>query len=185
MRRINYATPRDIPIKPYECDIVEIDIPLIPFILSMLLDRERKPYWSAESATDARHALAESGAKIIMGCAKDIIAEQQRLYRLLEGALYGTTYSVSVGLEPGAEPIYSPPIPLLPPIEFVEPGALLTQRTAMRLLDNLTNATVWPEAPDDRNIRQQLADILAAYETENGLDAEQLAQLVQIVAALV
>lgn len=171
---------------PWECELIDIDIPSIPFVLFALGHKAQRYYWKTdEDATKARQMLAKQGANILMGCSDKIVGAINQLYRLTDSIHNGTVYSTT-GEGTVDDPIvYSPAIPLVPQtLPGAEPGVKFSLEKALRLQDNLVNGTTYTDAPDDRNIRQQLEDIKLALEGQENLDPEILAELVQILAAL-
>lgn len=177
--------PRDAPRPPYECELVEVDIPAIPFMIAGLGFKAQKFLWSNEDeATFGRQLLAKQAASLLMPCGKDIVESIDRLYRLTDVIHNGSIYTYS-GSGTTLDPyVYNPPIPVVPyRVGPLEPSLRFSIDKIMKLDDNLVNGTTSDVTPDTRNFRQQLDDILAALDAE-GLDPEILAKLVQILAAL-
>ena len=185
MNKLQMSVPRTAPPPPYHCDLVEVDIEAIPFLLGALWRKEWRAYWNTDDdARDGRQLLAKQGAQLLMPCAKDIVERQDRLYALLDRAINGTPYNVS-GTGTDLDPyIWAPPLPVAPLAQYGLPGLLRQAEISGRELDNLTNGTTYDEAPDSRNIRQLLDDLKTALEGQSNLDPEILGELVQILAAL-
>jgi hypothetical protein len=185
MSRYNLSKPRPAPEPPYRCELVEIDVEAVPYMLGALWQREQRYHWlTADDAKRGRQLLAKEGAQLLMGCTREITNRQDALYALLDRAINGTEYSVS-GAGTDVEPyIWAPPLPTAPGPVYALPGLLRQAEISGRQLDNLTNGTTYDEAPDSRNIRQQLEDLIAALGEQESLDPEILAELVQILAAL-
>lgn len=184
--RINLVGKRAAPFPPISGHLACVPVPLIPHILGSLWLRSQKYWWA--TATDAKYGrkyLAETSAMLIQGCGDEIVQAVERLYRLTDSIHNGTQYAVSGMGTPEDPYVYNPPLPLVPVSEpGAEPSVKFSLEKSLRLLDNITNGTTYPDAPDARNIRQQLDDLIAAASGQGGLDDEMLAQLVQIVAAL-
>lgn len=180
------TVPRDAPRPPYACELVEVDIPAIPFMLAALGHKAQKFYWSNEDeATQGRQLLAKQAASLLMPCAKAIVESVDRLYRLTDVIHNGAIYSYT-GTGTTLDPyVYNPAMPIVPARQpGLEPSVKFSLEKILRLDDNLVNGTTYIDAPDARNLRQQLDDILAALQGEDSLDPEILAKLVQILAAL-
>lgn len=183
--RLNIVTKREAPIAPYPTCQVCVGVSLIPYILGSLWLRSQKYWWNDEGDSQrlGRQLLAEQGAYMLGGC-NNVELAIDRLYRLTDSIHNGTVYTVS-GEGTVEEPyVYSPDIPLVPAITTpLVPSIRATLEHSERLVDNLVNGTVYADASDPRNFRQQLEDLIAASEGA-GLDDEILEQLIAIVAAL-
>lgn len=185
--RLKLTKPRDAPYgPPWECELVELDTAWIPFILSGLWQKEQRYNWTTDNdAKKARQMLAKQGASILMGCSDKIVDSINQLYRLTDSIHNGAVYTVT-GAGTVEDPfIYSPPIPLVPQTQpGAEPGVKFSLEKALRLQDNLVNGTTYTDAPDARNVRQQLEDLILAVQGQGQLDDDMLAKLVQIAALL-
>lgn len=184
MTRLNRSAPRAAPPLPWRCELVEIDTDAVPFMLSALYLKEQRYNWlSEDDARDGRRMLAKQGAQLLMGCIKEITNRQDALYALADRAINGTAYGVS-GQGTDADPyVWSPPLSVAPLLQFDLPGLLKQAQTSGRQLDNLTNGTVYDEAPDNRNIRQQLDDLIVAAGGQQ-LDDEMYGKLIEIALLL-
>lgn len=184
--RYSIVTKRYAPIPPYECELVDVDIAAIPYMLHALWLKQQKYFWESDldNWRTARSLLARQGVSLLMPCAKDIVDAIDRLYRQQEVIHRGQVYTYEGEGTPEEPYIVSPPIPVVP-IAAVgeEPGQSFFIAKVMRLVDNLTNGTVHDDAPDARNVRQQLDDIKAAIEAIDTDDTDLLEQL-QVIAAL-
>lgn len=179
------AAVRTIPDEPWVCDIVEINPPIVPYLLTALYWRSQKFLWDgAEAARLARHALAIQGSELLMGCKAELIFEHKRLYRLMEGVYYGTSYADTGTLDTDGLPIITPAVPNIPPEVPIAPSMLTHSAAARNFLASLAIAEVNDDAIDVRNIRDQLDAIIAAIEASEGLDPEILAKLTEIAVLL-
>lgn len=179
------AAVREVPPEPWLCDLVSIDTPIVPYVLTALYWRSQKFLWNGpEAARLARHALAEQGASILMGCKSEILYEQRRLYRLMEGVYYGTSYTDTGVLDADGLPIITPAVPVLPPEVPIAPSMLTHSAAARNFLASIAIAESNDDASDTRNIRDQLDTIITALEAGDSLDPEILAELIQIAALL-
>lgn len=184
--RFDYSVPQLAPLPPYDCELIEVDTQAIPFMLGGLYARAKRRHWiTDEDATRGRQLLAKQGVHMLMGCKDEIVTAINQLYRLTDVVHNGTVYSYT-GTGTTLDPyVYNPPIPVVPArTPGLEPSEKFSLEKLLRLQDNLVNGTTYTDAPDDRNLRQQLADILEAIQGQETLDPEILAELVQILAAL-
>lgn len=180
------TTTREAPAPPYICELFEIDIQAIPFLLSALWHKSQRYNWkSDEDARIGRQMIAKQGASLLMGCSSEIVAAVDRLYRLTDAIHNGTVYGVS-GTGTVEDPyIYTPAMPLVPATAAgQEPSVKFSLEKSLRLIDNLVNGTTYADAPDSRNIRQQVEDLIAAVQAQGGLDDEMLDQLLAIAGLL-
>jgi len=179
-------TKRDLPMPPWASELIELDVSVVPYLLGALFLSEHKFYFvNDEQSRLRRSMLCKQGAYMLLGASDRIIEAIDRLYRLTDSIHNGTVYAVD-GEGTTLDPyVYYPSMPLVPTTEpGAEPSVKFDLSKIMRLVDNLTNATTYSDAPDDRNLRQLLVDILTALDAEGSLDPEMLAELVQILAAL-
>lgn len=185
--KYDHATRRELPPLPYRSDLVEIDAELVPYILAGLLGREKRFYWvSNAAAARGRQALAEQGAKILMGATNRLENAMNRLYTLLDYSLNGETYTALETGNPLDLVEYSPALPAaplgnLPQAQSLRFSALETYRA----VDNGLHGRDHTGYEDTRNPRQQLEDLIAAAGSAGELDDEMLAKLAQIALAMV
>lgn len=184
--RLNLYIERDAPPLPWPSELVELDTSSIPYLLGALFLKEQKFHWTDdEQARLGRSMLCKQGAQMLLGAADRIIESIDRLYRLTDSIHNGTVYAVD-GEGTTLDPyVYYPSMPLVPATESgAEPSVKFSLEKVLRLQDNLVNGTTYTDAPDDRNLRQQLEDILTALDAEGSLDPEMLAKLGEIALAL-
>lgn len=180
------AAPRSIPDEPWLCDLVSVDTPILPYVLTALYWRSQKFFWlEPEDARLARHALAKMGADLLMGCKDELLYEHRRLYRLLEGVYYGTSYTDTGELDSNGLPLVTPALPSVPPEVPIAPSMLTHASAARNFLASLAVAETNDDATDARNIRDQLDSIITALSEGENLDPQMLEQLIQIAALLV
>lgn len=155
----------------------------LPFALGALWQRTQRYHWvSPDDWKRGRRLINELQVGLIMGCKNELLESQRQIYRLLDTALNGTTYTVA-----SADPLeIEPAIPAVPPAweDAPEPSALYYSRETYRSVDNALHGRDHTGYSDLRNPRQQLDDLIAAVSGQGNLDDEQLAQLIQIVGLL-
>lgn len=168
------------------CYLVAINTSLLPLVVGALAHFEKRHVWhSDEEYEQGYNAFAELQACMTQLCIRELIDSNNRIYRLLDSSLNGVVYSAS-GTGTTIDPyLYEPPMPVVPAtLPGLEPSLKFSSEKVLRLVDNLVNGTIYADVLDARNFRQQLDDLIAKATEEDSLDAEQLAELVQILAAL-
>jgi len=115
----------------------------------------------------------------MQNCAVDFTKSVDRLYMLLDSALYGHTYTAE-----GEPLVITPTIPDVPDTEAFPGGLLDMTLRSYEMLNNSLNGVVTAEFTDVDSIKARLQAILDAINADNELEAEQLAELIQILAAL-
>lgn len=161
--------------------VVCIDGVMLPIIAGTLSVLEERRVW----ATDEDHhqgynAIARMYIDMATNCFQELVEGQDRLYRLLDTALYGRVYEAT-SIEPL---VVSPIIPVVPDLTADFPGLLARSAFIAKALNNLSNGTVYTEFPDNRGVKQQLADILAAVQAGQETDPEVMQLLQSIALAL-
>lgn len=171
---------------PYECELVEYNPIASPYVLGALWLRSQKYWWlTADDQKYGRRLMAQIGSQVLMPCAQEVIDAIHNLYRLTSTIHYGTVYSYTGDGTPANPYVISPSIPVVPsPQEGEQPSVLFYLAKAERLLDNFVNGTTYPDAPDVRNVRQQLDDIKALLEAGQADEEELLPVLLDILAAI-
>jgi len=169
----SFLSAYDAALPPYQAGL-SLSVPrLIPLIVGSLQLRAYDVMYTPDSAYGAIQGLREVQVSVITG-----ITILDATYRLLDNALNGTMYTEVV---PGT---IEPEIPAFPPgnvLEYSILGMLEKLPELYKLSDNFMRGQVYPgEFEDDRNIRQQLDDILAALAAGDPLSDDQLAVLEEI-----
>lgn len=166
---LNIVTKREAPEPIYNGSLVCVPIEALPFVLSANNLRAQKYWWATpEDMRTGRRLLYLVNTMLLKGCGDEIVTAINQVYRLLDGSINGVAYTFT-GAGTDDDPyVYNPPIPVVPVISNAEePGQRFYLAKAMRLLDNLVNGTTYIDAPDARNIRQQLEDIIAALNSDD------------------
>jgi hypothetical protein len=162
------------------CLLVPIDAALVPIVAGELLSLQESRRWVPDDYESAYRAFAELGAYMTAICAQEIIESNNRLYRLLNTALFGQVYTL-VSTEPL---LITPDIPAVPDNSIIVPPSLLavTETTVQVLINSLRGEDT--SEFTGTGIKQQLEEIIAAINATGGLDDDILAQLVEVVALL-
>jgi hypothetical protein len=183
---LNIVTKRLAPLPVYNGALSCVPVEALPFVLSALDLRAQKYWWlEPEDQKTGRRLMYLVSIMLLKGCGDEIVTAINQVYRLLDASINGVTYTFTGDGTPDNPYIYNPIIGIVPTVgEADEPGQRFYLAKAMRLLDNLVNATTYTDAPDARNIRQQLDDIIAALEAEDFDPATIEALLGQIALLL-
>jgi len=161
------------------CYLVAINASLIPYVAGALRFFEKRGTWASDADYESGYnAFAEIQRCMMRCCIDDLIESNDRLYRLLSGALYGTEYS-TVSTDP--ELVIEPPIGPYHSLDFENENSILGRMEDMRqLLQNALNGTDTPLYTEIPGIRELLANIITALESTGTLDDDMLAKLSEI-----
>lgn len=178
---MRYTFPTDYAER--KCYLVPINASLIPFVAGALkLFEERRSWHSDEEHEQAFNAFLELEICMTRLCIDDLIESNDRLYRMLGTALYGTEYTV-VSTDPML--IVEPPIEATHSIYFENPDSILGRMEDMRqLLQNALNGTETSLYAEPLGVRELLANLITAVEAGGASDADMLAELIQIAGLL-
>jgi hypothetical protein len=169
-----------------DCYLVAINVALLPLVAGALKHFEERRCWHTdEEYESAYNAFAALEACMTSCCVRQLIDSNDRIYRLLDSALNGAVYAVA-GAGTLADPyLYEPAMPLVPQtLPGEEPSLKFSGEKTLRLIDNLVNATTYTDAPDNRNIRDMLQEIIDKAEGTGEFDEEIRDKLIQIALAL-
>jgi len=115
-------------------------------------------------------------------CIDDLIASNDRLYRMVDTALYGTAYTIE---ETDPELIVTPEISPVHALTIEHEDSILGRMEDMRqLLQNALNGTETPNYDRANGVRDLLESLLTAAEAEGSLDPDMLAKLAEIAVLL-
>lgn len=164
------------------CYVVAINASLIPIVAGSLEYLQQRYAWVSDA--DYQHgynAIAELRACLMQTCINDLIESNDRLYRMLDTALFGRAYTVD-SLEPlVVNPPIAPTHDLA--VEHIE-SVLGRMEVNKQLLENALNGTETPMYNRENGVRDLLEQLITALQETDNLDAEMLEQLTQIVALL-
>jgi len=158
---------------------------MIPLVAGALQEMEQRRCWATDADYELGYnAIVEIEAQMTALCVAKLVQSNERVYRLLDNALNGTIYTTGA-----VEPLTGlvtvlPPIADIPPAETQDKALRLDVAKIFALVDNLTNGTVSIYAPDPRNIREQLEDLILAAQSTGELDDDILAKLAEMAVLL-
>jgi len=175
MSRITF--PADYAERP--CYLVAINASLIPYVAGALRFFEKRGTWSTDADYEAGYnAFAELQVCMMRLCVDDLIESNDRLYRMLDTALYGREYTV-VSTDPVL--VVEPPIAATHLLAIEQEDSILGRMEDMRqLLQNALNGTDTPLYDRANGVRDLLEQLITALEATGDLDDDMLAKLAEI-----
>lgn len=179
---LNLVSKREAPIPPYTCEMIDIDVEAVPFMLSALWLRSQKYWWiSADDQTNGRWLMNKESVRLLMPCSRAITNLLEAQYNLLDAVLRGELRDVT-GTGVDADPyIYDSPIPqVVDPIVYQTPGLQYNSFQSLQGIRNLADGFVSTEFAESRNFRQQLEDIRALLEA-NGTDDADIENILNLI----
>lgn len=165
------------------CYLVSIRAALIPFVAGSLRQLEAREAWQTEADYEsAYNAIAEFEACLMKACLDDYIESNRQIYRLLDVALFGRSYTLA---DDDPLTIY-PVIPAVPVLTLgAQPSLLSRAKRTNEVIENALNGTTFTDLANSTSMRGQLQEIIEKLEAGGGeLDDDMLAQLQLIVGLL-
>lgn len=165
------------------CYLVAINASLIPLVAGALRFFEKRGTWLTDADYESGYnAFAELQVCMMRLCVDDLIESNNRLYRMLDTAIYGTAYGV-VETEPIL--IVAPEIEPTKNLVVLDGDSILGRMEDMRqLLQNALNGTETPLYDRANGVRDLLEQLITAAEAESNLDPDMLAKLGEIAVLL-
>jgi hypothetical protein len=121
------------PTEPTDAALVIIDMQLLPFVLGAVADLQDRKYWQTDAdwyrASESISSFLECSMST---CASDLLAGQDRLYRLIDSGLNGTVYTAD-----GDPVVITPEIGDVPPTVAELPGLIARLDHVEVMLDAL------------------------------------------------
>lgn len=160
------------------CYLVPIDAALLPLVAGALKHFEERRVWhSDEEHERAYNAFAEIQAAMTLLCAQELIESNNRIYRMLSTAIFGTEYTVQ-----SDDPLVV--LPELTPTHdlIIENDDSILGRMEMQkqLLENALNGTETPNYIRQNGVRDLLEQLITALQQTGQLDDDILAKLAEI-----
>lgn len=160
------------------CYLVAINASLIPMVAGSLRFYEKRGTWLTDADFESGYnAFAALQACFMKCCIDDLIESNDRLYRMLGTAIYGTEYNV----------VSADPLVVMPAIAPTHALAIEDDESILgrmelqkQLLENALNGVDTPNYSRPDGVRDLLEAIKLALEAGDDLDAEMLAKLVEI-----
>jgi len=173
---MKYIFPADY--EERSCYLVAINASLIPMVAGALRFYEKRGTWRNDADYESGYnAFAQLQACFMKCCIDDLIESNDRMYRMLDTAIYGTAYEVTSSEPLVVEPIIWPTHALT----IADPESILGRMEDQRqLLENALNGIDTPTYSRPDGIRDLLEQLIVAAEAESNLDPEMLAKLAEI-----
>lgn len=182
MPQIAHVSNLTPPEPPDICELVTFPVAVVPYALGALEYRIPKYIWSEDGYLRGVQLIRSLQMALLCGGMKELIESQDRIYRMLGTALFGTEYSI-VATEP--ELIVTPILEPTHALTIENDESILGRMEVLKqLLENGINGTDTPNYSRENGIRDLLELIQAAVEAESNLDPEMLAKLAEIALAL-
>lgn len=178
---MRYTFPADYAERP--CYVVLINASLIPFVAGALKIFEERRSWHSDAEYEqAYNAFAELQSCMTKLCLDQLLESNDRTYRMLATAIYGTTYTVTA-TSPAL--VVSPAITPTHALTIDHEDSILGRMEDQRqLLQNALNGTETPNYDRADGVRDLLEQLKTALEAESNLDPEMLAKLGEIAVLL-
>lgn len=178
---MRYTFPTDYADR--SCYVIAINASLIPLVAGALKHFEERRSWHDDAEYElAYNAFADLQRCFMKCCIDDLLASNDRLYRMVDTALYGTEYTIEA-TDP--ELVVTPEIGATHELVIEREDSILGRMEDMRqLLQNALNGTETPLYDRVNGVRDLLEQLITAAEAESELDPEMLAQLVEIAGLL-
>lgn len=163
-----------------ECALLAIPVPLVPFVLGALGQLQDRRYWETDNDWQAGYeAIAAIEAEAMTTCLSQLIASQDRIYRLLDWSLNGRVYEVTE-----TDPLtIEPAIPDVPNTDISSPGIVRTMVVVRNMLSNALNGDTNSDFSITPSLREQLQAIIDALGSDN-TDLESIISQLETVAIL-
>ena len=145
-----------------------IPVPLIPFFRQYFAEMQKRYLWRTHNDwIGGYQAFAALEEELMAGCIQQLIAEQQRLYRLIDTSMNGTEYTL-VG------DVVTPALPAVPPASVNATNSLRAHVTRIwQLAENeVAGVTAGPgegvagalALPDNQSTRAVLRRLVAGID---------------------
>jgi hypothetical protein len=178
---MRYTFPSDYAER--SCYVVAINASLIPLVAGALKHFLERRSWHDDAEYELGYnAFADLQRCMMKCCIDDLLASNDRLYRMVDTALYGTEYTIEA-TDP--ELIVTPEISATHDLTIEHADSILGRMEDMRqLLQNGLNGTETPNYDRANGVRDLLEQLITAAEAESELDPEMLAKLAEIAVLL-
>jgi len=181
MPRFTHVHDLVAPEPPDVCELAAFPVAVVPYALAALEHRIPKYIWDSASYVRGVQLIRSLQMAILCGGMVDLIESNDRIYRMLDTALYGTDYSV-ISTDPL---VVEPAIEATHALTIEHPDSLLGRAEDLRqLLQNGLNGTATTLYDRELGIRDLLELIKAAVEASDTLDPDMLAKLAEIALLL-
>lgn len=149
------------------CFVVAIPRPLVPYVAGLLKIAENRGFWQSETDyINGYTAIIELEECLMTTCLDVLVQQNEALYRLINTAVRGVTYTV-VSEDPL---VYEPNIDPFVNVGFDGQDSLMGQIDRLtQLIDNRIAGTETPLYDALPGIKQQLEAVIAALGDDTDL----------------
>lgn len=167
---------------PLECALVVVPIPVLPFILGAMGQLQERQYWqTADDWYAAYEAIAAVEVCAMATCVNELIESNNRMYRMLDTALFGVGYTVE-----STDPlVVTPPIPPQRTMGIYGDDSILGRMENLKqLLENALNGTDTPQYDRANGVRDLIQQLINAIGNEQ-TDLDGMLTKLELIATLV
>ncbi len=126
MPRIAHVKNQTPPDPPDTCELATFPVAVVPYALGALEYRVPKYVWSEDGYLRGVQLIRGLQMALLCGGMQELVEGQNKIYRLIDSAMYGRTYTVET-----EEPlVIAPEIPAVPD-QTLQPAGLLTMVDAL------------------------------------------------------
>jgi hypothetical protein len=151
------------------CYLVAINREMIPFVGGLLKIAEKRGFWNTDD--DYRrgyNAIVGIERCLMATCLTDLLEREDRLYRMLDTALYGTAYTI-VTTDPL---VVTPDIPAARGLDFDDQNSVLGRLDRLAQTQEAfvagTDTPLYSGTPNVHALLQAIIDALASENTDIG-----------------
>lgn len=162
------------------CALVAVDISMLPIIAGLLKPLEEPRSWQLGDFQSGYRAITTIEACMTALCVEQLVDSNDRLYRLIDSAFFGREYVASED-DP---PIITPAIPVVPDLEFANPGALGKLEHIDQGLQSFVGGIDTPNYSGTPNVLTLLQGVIDAINEQDTDNAAIIEDLVEIIALL-
>lgn len=162
------------------CYLVPIRAVMIPIVAGALLDFLERRKWLDSDFQGGYQAISEVLSNMTRLCADELIESNRQVYRLLDRALNGTSYTV-VTEDPL---VIEPDIPLVPNSAINSPGLVYKADQIIQLVDNSINGTSTALYTATPSVKELLQGIIDKFTTDDATNQDLLDELIIIAGQL-
>lgn len=165
------------PAPPDTCELVTFPVAVVPYALGALEARTPRHIWAEGSYVRGEQLIRRLQLALLCGGLQELLESNNRLYRMLDTAIFGTGYTVT-----STDPLVV--VPEIPPqrtMGIYGDDSILGRMEDMRqLLQNALNGTETPNYDRNNGVRDLLEQLVTAIQQTGQLDDDMLNKLAEI-----
>lgn len=165
------------PDPPDVCELAIFPVAVVPYALGALEARAPRHIWADEHYVRGEQLIRRLQLALLCGGLQELLESNNRLYRMLDTAIYGVGYTVQ-----STDPlVVSPEIPPQRTMGIYDDSSILGRMESLKqLLENALNGTETPQYDRANGVRDLLEQLITAIQNSGQLDDEMLAKLAEI-----